>query len=175
MSPSMKQRYIQAMNGLHRLCLWMCGLCIVVMASIIPWGVFTRYVLHSAASWPEPMAVLLVIILTFLSAALCYRDNLHIAVMTLPDALTGTPRVVLGWIVELCMIATSLFMLVWGVELVKTTWYQAIAEFPIVSAGLVYIPVPLGGAITTLFVVERLWTGALFASPSDEAITVSTE
>ena len=34
---------------------------ILLMSLIIPWGVFTRYVLNSAASWPEPIAVLLVV------------------------------------------------------------------------------------------------------------------
>ena len=49
-------------------------------------------------------------------------------------------------------------MLVWGLKLVQTTWYQSIAEFPIVSAGMAYLPIPIGGALTTLFVIERLLT-----------------
>jgi len=32
-------------------------------------GGFYRYVLNSAASWPEPLAVLLTIVLTFIGAA----------------------------------------------------------------------------------------------------------
>jgi TRAP-type C4-dicarboxylate transport system permease small subunit len=171
----MKRRYIRAMDTLHALCMWVSGLCLVVITLIIPWGVFTRYVLGYGSSWPEPMAVLLVIVLSFLSAALCYRDNLHIAVMALPNSLPDGPRRLLGWLVEICMAATNLFMLVWGIELVKTTWFQVIAEFPIISAGLTYVPVPLAGAITALFVLERLWTGKLFAAPADESLAVASE
>ena len=40
----------------------------------------------------------------------------------------------------------------WGIKLVQTTWYQAIAEFPIVSVGIAYLPIPIGGALTALFV-----------------------
>ena len=53
------------------------------------------------------------------------------------------------------MLATNLFMLVWGIKLVQTTWYQSIAEFPLVSAGMAYLPIPIGGALTVLFVIER--------------------
>jgi TRAP-type C4-dicarboxylate transport system permease small subunit len=39
-----------------------------------------------------------------------------------------------------------------------------------------YLPVPLGGAITALFVIERLWTQAFFIAPSSDTIShVSTE
>ena len=51
-------------------------------------------------------------------------------------------------------VATNLFILIYGIRLVKTTWYQVIADFPIVSTGLSYLPVPLGGAIVLLFVIQ---------------------
>ena len=94
----------------------------------------------------------------------------------LPSALQGTPRRLLGWTVELCMIAISLFMLHWGAKLVRTTWFQAIADFPIVSTGMSYLPVPVGGAIVGLFVIERLWTGRFFEQPEEGAVSsVSAE
>jgi TRAP-type C4-dicarboxylate transport system permease small subunit len=172
----MRERYVQAMNVLQRLCLLVAGACLVVITLIIPWGVFTRYVLNYGSSWPEPMAVLLMIWFSFVSAAICYREGLHIGVGVLPSALEGTPRRLLGWTVELCMIAISLFMLHWGVKLVRTTWFQAIADFPIVSTGMSYLPVPVGGAIVGLFVIERLWTGRFFEQPEEGAVsTVSAE
>jgi TRAP-type C4-dicarboxylate transport system permease small subunit len=66
---------------------------------------------------------------------------------------------------SLCMLVTNLFMLAWGIRLVETTWHQSIAEFPIVSAGLAYLPIPIGGALTALFVLERMLTGRFFAEP----------
>ena len=71
----MKAHYIRAMDALHRACLCIAGVCLVVITIIIPWGVFTRYVLNSAASWPEPMAILLMIVLSFMSAVVCYRET----------------------------------------------------------------------------------------------------
>jgi TRAP-type C4-dicarboxylate transport system permease small subunit len=172
----MKAHYIRAMDGLHRACVFAAGLCLVVITIIIPYGVFTRYVLNSAASWPEPMAILLMIVLSFTSAVVCYREYLHIGVGILPGMLSGAPKVALGWLIEACMLGTNLFMLWYGIKLVQAMWYQSIAEFPLVSVGVSYLPVPIGGAITVLFVIERLLTQRFFQDPSAEAISaVSTE
>ena len=108
--------YIRAMDALQRACMIVAGTCLVVITVIIPWGVFTRYVLGIGSSWPEPLAVLLMIWFSFLSAAICYRENLHIGVAILPNALTGWKRTALGVLVELLMAGTNLFILVYGVR-----------------------------------------------------------
>jgi TRAP-type C4-dicarboxylate transport system permease small subunit len=166
----MRRRYVQAMDVLHRLCMVIAGFCLVVITLIIPWGVFTRYVLNVGSSWPEPMAVLLMIWFSFLAAALCYRENLHISVMILPSMLRGRARLLAGIIIELTVAATNLFMLIWGTRLVGTTWFQGIADFPIVSVGISYLPVPIGGGVMVLFVIERLWTGRLFAQAAGDSL-----
>jgi TRAP-type C4-dicarboxylate transport system permease small subunit len=171
----MKERYVAAMGQLHRLCIVISAACIVVMTLIIPWGVFTRYVLGVGSSWPEPMAILLMVIFAFFAAAACYRDNLHIAVMMWPDAASPAQRRMLGWLAEICMLAANAFMLLWGIPLVETTWFQAIADFPVLSVGVTYLPVPIGGAIMVLFVIERMWTGAFFAAPPEGSVASAIE
>lgn len=168
--------FVRAMDRLQGLCTTIAGLCLVVITLIIPLGVFTRYVMDWALSWPEPLAVLLMIWFSFMAAALCYRERLHIAVGYLPSILTGWSRLALGVLIEVSMGAISLFMLVYGVTLVEVTYHQVIAEFPLISVGISYLPVPLGGAITLLFVIERLLTGRLFAETEvDAAHAVSIE
>ena len=170
----MKSRYIRAMDAIHNACLFVAGSCLVVITLIVPYGVFTRYVLNSAASWPEPMAVLLMIVMSFLSAVVCYREYLHIGVGVLPALLAEPAKSLLGWFLEACMLVTNLFMLVWGIKLVQTTWFQSIAEFPIVSAGMAYLPIPIGGALTVLFVIERLLTQKFFSEPEPETVSQSS-
>ena len=165
----MKAQYIRAMDAVHGACLFVAGSCLVIITVIVPYGVFTRYVLNSAASWPEPLATLLMIVVSFLSAVVCYREYLHIGVGVLPAFLPPPAKALLGWFLEACMLATNLFMVVWGLRLVQTTWFQSIAEFPIVSAGMAYLPIPLGGALTALFVIERLLTRKFFADPLPDA------
>jgi TRAP-type C4-dicarboxylate transport system permease small subunit len=67
-------------------------------------------------------------------------------------------------------------MLWYGIQLVRSFWYQSIADFPIVSTGISYLPVPIGGGIVALFVIERIWTGKLFHEQTVEELShVSTE
>src|SRR5436190_22511491 len=115
----MKQHYSRAMDAIHNACLFVAGAFLVIIVLIIPYGVFTRYVLNSAASWPEPIAVLLMIVLSFLSAVVCYREHLHIGVGVLPSFLEEPAKSALGWLIEICMLATNVFMLVWGLKLVQ--------------------------------------------------------
>jgi TRAP-type C4-dicarboxylate transport system permease small subunit len=164
------------MDALQWLCMLIAGACLVIITLIIPWGVFTRYVLGYGSSWPEPMAILLMVWFSFTSAAICYREYLHIGVQLVPMMFDGPARTVIGVLIELCMFGTNLFMLWYGIALVQTTWYQVIADFPIVSTGVAYLPVPIGGAIVLLFVIERLWKGVYFQEPSSDTIShVSTE
>ena len=172
----MKAQYFRLMDALHRACLFTAGVCLVVITLVIPWGVFTRYVLNSASSWPEPLAVLLMIVLSFLSAVICYREYLHIGVGIVPGLLGPRGKALLGWLIEGCMMATNLFLLWYGIKLVQTTWHQSIAEFPIISVGASYLPVPIAGAVTALFIVERLLRQEFFRDHTIETTsTLATE
>ena len=44
---------------------------LVLVSAVIPWAVSTRYILNSASSWPEPMAVLLTVGITFIGPPKC--------------------------------------------------------------------------------------------------------
>ncbi len=173
----MIQTFYRAMDALHRACVVLAGVALVIITLIIPWGVFTRYVLNSASSWPEPLAILTMIWLSFLSALVCYREHLHIGVGMLPNVLEGRARQILGVFVEIGMLVTNLFLLWYGIKLIQVTWYQSIAEFPIVSVGVSYLPVPLGGAITSLFIIERFLKGNYFPPPHELDVheTISSE
>jgi TRAP-type C4-dicarboxylate transport system permease small subunit len=165
----MKAQYIRLMDIIHWWCLMLAGVSLVIITLIIPYGVFTRFVLNSASSWPEPMAVLLMVWLSFLSACVCYREYLHIGIGVLPAMLKGRVRDALGFFIEICMLITNLFMLWYGVKLVQAMWYQWISDFPeIISVGMSYLPIPIGGLITALFVIERMWTGVWFQEQTIE-------
>ena len=50
--------YIRAMDAVQRACMIVAGACLVIITLIIPWGVFTRYVLGIGSSWPDGMSSL---------------------------------------------------------------------------------------------------------------------
>ncbi len=147
------------MDGLYFICVLLAGGAMVLISVVIPYGVFTRYVLNSAASWPEPAAILLSIVLTFFGAAGCYRIGLHMRVSFVRDHLPRRVQQAVDMVAELAMGAMGVFMAVWGEALCETTWHQSIADFPALSVGVTYLPIPLGGVCLLLFVIERLLIG----------------
>ena len=150
----------RAMDYLYLLCVVVGCTALVLISAVIPWAVFTRYVLNSAASWPEPLAVLLTILLTFIGAAAGYRLNLHMNVSYFADQLQERFRPLPDLIVQLLMALVATFMIVWGGRLVEVTWYNTIADFPSLSVGVTYLPIPVGGVCLLLFIIERIFLGA---------------
>src|SRR6185437_4508484 len=119
----------KAMDALYFACVLIAGSALVLISAVIPWGVYTRYVLNSAASWPEPAAVLLTIWLTFFGAAACYRLRFHMNVSYFVMLMPAAWQRLFNALAELAMAAMSLFMTVYGVKLVMTTWDNSIADF----------------------------------------------
>jgi TRAP-type C4-dicarboxylate transport system permease small subunit len=65
------------------------------------------------------------------------------------------------------MLLVAGFMLFYGAHLCYVTRGNTIAEFPSLSAGLVYLPIPLGGLLTLLFIIEKIWLGE---PPADDVM-----
>jgi TRAP-type C4-dicarboxylate transport system permease small subunit len=155
----LKAHYRQAMEYLYMACIGIAGVVMLVMTCIIPYGVFMRYAMNSPSSWPEPAGILLMVLFSFLGGAAAYRAKAHIAVSTLLDALNEKNRARTQYVAEIGMAIIALFMIKWGVQLVRITWPNTIAEFPDLSVGITYLPIPIAGVVTLLFVIERLWCG----------------
>src|SRR5437588_4828974 len=120
----------RVMDALYLACAVIAGVALVLISAVIPWAVFTRYVLNSAASWPEPMAVLLTIVLTFFGAAGCYRRGLHMNIGFFVGMLPPPLQRAADLLVQAAMAVMATFMMVWGARLVDATWHNTIADFP---------------------------------------------
>jgi len=155
----MSQMFRRAMSFLYWGCWWISGIALVLISVIVPWGVFTRYVLNSASSWPEPAAILLTVVMTFFGSAACYRARLQMRLAVVTNRLPKRGQWLADYISEGLVALTGLFMAVWGYDLVIATWHQSIPEFPELSVGLTYTPIPIGGALLLVFVIERLVIG----------------
>lgn len=156
----MKNQALRIFDVLYLACIWVAGIAIFLMSMIIPWGVFARYVLGTGSQWPEPIAILLMVVFTFIGAAASYRAGAHIAVTMLTDRLPPYLRRPGIWLVDALMAAVCLFMLVWGGKLCLETMNQGLAELPWLPVGWTYLPVPLGGLLTLFFVLEKMWLGS---------------
>ena len=162
----------KAMDALYFVCVLIAGTALVLISAVIPWGVYTRYVLNSAASWPEPAAVLLTIWLTFFGAAACYRLGIHMAVTVGVNLLPEQVQRACALLVEVLMAAVAVFMVIYGIKLCQATWDNTIADFPFLSVGFVYSAIPIGGALTLLFIVEHLAIGRPAGAGGDPHLPV---
>jgi TRAP-type C4-dicarboxylate transport system permease small subunit len=162
----MKERLHAALDTVYLGCIWVAGIAITLMSLIIPWGIFTRYVLGSGSQWPEPVAILLMVIFTFIGTAASYRAGAHIAVAMLTDRLPPKLKKLCEKAVHVLMLLMCSFMAIWGAELCLGTMNQSISEIPWMPVGVTYAPVPVGGLLTALFVLEHL----LFGSQAKRAI-----
>lgn len=155
----MKNQYRKAMEALYVACIALSGVALVAITLMIPAGVFMRYVMNDPLQWPEPASVIMMVFFSFVGGAAAYRANAQIAVEALMRAVAPPVRTAMHWGVHACMLLIAMFMLGYGVILCRTTWGNSMAEFPWLSVGIVYMPIPLGGLLTLLFIVEKIWLG----------------
>jgi len=107
----------------------------------------------------EPIAILLMVLFTFVGAAASYRAGAHMAVQVLSERLPAAAQPFVTLFVRLAMAAIALFMLIWGYKLCVATWNQYLSTLTWMRVGISYAPIPLGGLITLLFVIEQLLYG----------------
>jgi TRAP-type C4-dicarboxylate transport system permease small subunit len=155
----MRNHYRKAMQQLYLGCIVLSGVAMIVITLFIPAGVFMRYVMNDPLQWPEPASVIMMVFFSFIGGAAVFRANQQIAVEALMKAVNPASRAVMQWGVHACMLLIAAFMLGYGVHLCVLTWGNSIAEFPWLSTGVVYMPIPVGGALTLLFIIEKIWLG----------------
>jgi TRAP-type C4-dicarboxylate transport system permease small subunit len=155
----MKNTLLRFNDTLYMTCIWVAGLAVLAISLIIPWGIFTRYVLGSGSSWPEPTAILLMMLFTFIGAAASYRAGAHMAVAMLTDRLGPSAKWPVSLVAQLAMAVICIFMTVWGTKLCLATWNQYMSALPTLRVGVTYMAIPVGGLLTLVFVLEKLFLG----------------
>lgn len=147
------------MQRIYLACIVLSGLALVAITLMIPAGVFMRYAMNDPLQWPEPASVIMMVFFSFIGGAAVYRANQQIAVEALMRAVNPPSRAAMQWGVHACMLLVAAFMVGYGVQLCVVTWGNTIAEFPNLSTGVAYMPIPIGGLLTLLFIIEKIWLG----------------
>ena len=155
----MKNLLLSINDRIYMACIWVAGLSVLTISLIIPWGVFARYILGTGSSWPEPTAILLMMVFTFIGAAASYRAGAHMAVAMVTDRLNPNMRRTMSIVSQVLMGIICLFMTIWGTKLCLSTWNQFMSAIPTLRVGITYMPIPIGGVLTLIFVLEKLLLG----------------
>jgi TRAP-type C4-dicarboxylate transport system permease small subunit len=156
---------VRLLDALYLACIWISGIALLVMCIVIPVGVVARYVFGFGAQWPEPIAILMMVVFTFFGAAAAYRAGAHIAVQMLTDRLPRALQWACSWIVHASMLAVSGFVVFRGFDLVQAMMGQTISELPWLPVGVTYLALPLGSLVTVLFVLEHMVFGSQHERP----------
>ncbi|WP_130831766.1 TRAP transporter small permease [[Erwinia] mediterraneensis] len=151
--------YCRLMDKLYLLCMGIAAVALLIMVTVIPIGIFARYVLNGALAWPEPVAIICMIIFTFVGAPVGMRAGTHICVSMVTDRLSPRHQRVALLICNLLLIVTCLILFRASYSLCEAMWMQSLASLPAVTYGEIYLPIPIGILFTLLFVVERLVCG----------------
>jgi TRAP-type C4-dicarboxylate transport system permease small subunit len=146
---------VPILTRLNTLALYLAGVGLVVMTIIVGWQVFCRYVLNDSPSWTEPGAVMLMSWFIFLGAAVGVRENNHMGFDVLLYVIPTSGKKWLRMISDVVIFAFGVGMVWYGASLVRLTWDTTLPALGI-SGGWDYLPLSIGGALITLFALERI-------------------
>jgi len=149
--------YVRTMDKVYWFCIGIGVLSVIAMTGLIGTGVFLRYVFNHGAQFAEPCAIFFSIQLTFYGAAACLRAGGHLRLEIVLKALPDRWALIADKAIHLLLAGFAAYMMIWGISLSRTTWFQSYPEFQYVKVGLVYTAIPVAGFITLLFVIESLF------------------
>ena len=118
-------------------------------------AVWYRYGLNAPLSWTEQVSRILFVWMTFLGAALLYRERLHVGVDLLVANLPDRARIACAWAIELMVLGFNVMLLVFGLGLSLDTLGQTFGALEISPASF-YFAAPVAAAMMILFFAERV-------------------
>lgn len=146
----MQEHLRAASAALANLCRGLAAVAVAVLAALICYVVFTRFVTHNTPHWAEELPRLVLVWSAFIGGVVCTHDRSHLLAGLLPFFVRN-PRILRGLdnLNHVLMIA-ALCLLGWaGWQLAQLTMDQTLPAIN-VSAGVVYLALPVACALTVL-------------------------
>lgn len=149
-------RYMDsAFDLISRICLVLAGTALVVMTAIFAWLVFGRYVLNDTPTWVEQVSLLLIMVISFLGAAVGVYQNTHLSVVIFRKIVPAPVRTGFVFVTDVLMAGFGGMMFWYGAELTIFKWKTLI---PLIqwSEGLRSLPLTICGLLIFLFSAGHL-------------------
>lgn len=134
---------------------------LILMTGVIGWQVFGRFVLNASPSWSEQTALVLMIWYVFFAAAAGVWERFHIRIELLEHRLAPEKVRLLRIGIHIVVALLGLVIAVLGAQLAWLVKDHVIPSLG-VSRTLAYAPIPIAGALMTIFSIGRIkrrWTG----------------
>ena len=154
----MAQALQSAFAALARLTVFIAAAALCALVGVLLWQVFGRYVLNDSPSWTEPVALTLMSVAALFGAAVAVRRESHFNFPTLVEMSPAPVRALLKALARLIAAAFGAALALYGGYLMIDAWGVPMAGAPM-PEGLAYVGVCAGGALISLFALERLIAG----------------
>ena len=142
------------LDQVRSLCVLLSSVAMVVLVAIFAWLVFGRYVLNKTPTLVEQLALVLICYIVFLGAAAGVRDNTHLGVTFIREALPRNARRFLRVIAEIALAGFGLVMLLSCIQLVRFGWSTLLPMLN-VPEGIRTLPAAICGGLIFLFAGAR--------------------
>ena len=143
------------LDGLALLCKVLTGVGLVVLTVIFGWLVWGRYVMNDTPTWVEQVALLLIMLITFLGAAVGIHESSHLGVSYFREVASRRARIVFTVASHLVLMGFGALMAWHSHTLVLFKWGS---EIPLIHLpeGLRAVPIMVAGGLIALFSLGHL-------------------
>lgn len=152
-------KFLRKMDALFevisRVCTFLAGTAIVVMTIIFAWLVFGRYVLNDTPTWVEQISLLLIMVISFLGAAVGVNQNTHLSVVIFRSMAPDWLRTAFVIVSDVLMLIFGGMMFWYGLELTQFKWTTLIPLIQL-PEGLRSLPLTICGLLVFLFSAGHL-------------------
>lgn len=150
-----KNRFDRLLDLVSQICLLICGVSLVVLTVIFGWLVYGRYVLNATPTWVEQVSLLLIMVITFLGAAVGIHENTHLGVSYFREVSPEPVKRIFTVISHLMLAAFGAVMMVQSYKLMVFKWGSLIPLIH-VPEGLRALPITICGALILVFSIGHL-------------------
>jgi C4-dicarboxylate transporter DctQ subunit len=129
---------------------------LVIIAVIVNWGVFCRYVLFAPLPWSEQIPKYAMIWMGFLGASVGISRNRHIGFDILVSRLPSMIRKIIIFAGHLIILIFLVMMTIYGVSFAFAVGFSSKAPMLPIPMFYLFIAVPVGGVFMILQTIIRL-------------------
>ena len=138
-----------------------CFLLVIVLATVVFFQVFNRFILKAPMAWTEELAMLLFQWVVFLGAAVGVKRMSHFGIDLLVEKLSEKNRRRLELVVPFAIGVIALTLIIEGIKLLRLTQFQLYTTMPI-SHAWATLAMPISGFLMVLYLIDheiRIWKG----------------
>ncbi len=145
----------RALDAVAFVCKLTTGVGLVVLTVIFGWLVFGRYVLNATPTWVEQVSLLLVMVITFLGAAVGIHENTHLGVSYFREIAPPMVRKVFTVVSHVALMVFGGVMMWHSIILTRFKWDSLIPLIHI-PEGIRAIPIAVAGGLIMAFSIGHL-------------------